>query len=172
MESFLNDLWTFYFHDPFDSNWNLESYRKIVDISTIETFWSLQKQIHDKVNCGMFFCMREHIFPCWDDPLNINGVCASIKVLKQHVPQYWEHLMIRLLGETLIKEPFRQTHWNKINGISISAKKSFCIIKIWLADHDIENTSYFNLPNMNHYGNIIFKSNNECLQINHSKMEQ
>lgn len=169
---FFNDLWTFYFHDPFDSDWNLPSYQKITDLSSIDCLWSLQKQIGTKINCGMFFCMREHIFPCWDDPSNINGSCMSIKVLKQNVPDFWEFLMIHMLGETLIKEEFREEYWNKVNGISVSSKKSFCIIKLWLADHDITTTDFFNLPDTGFYGSIIFKSNNESLQINHSKKEQ
>lgn len=172
MDQYLNDIWTFYFHDPFDSNWNMQSYQKISDISTIEDFWKIQHQIKDRVKCGMFFCMREYIFPCWDDPMNINGSCISIKVLKENVPQYWEQLMIHLLGETIIKQEQRATYWKKINGISISAKKSFCIIKIWLCDNEIKDTTFLNIPTDGIYGEILFKSNNESLQTNHSKLEQ
>jgi hypothetical protein len=150
----------------------MESYIKITDVSSIDDFWTLHNQVNSKINCGMFFCMREHIFPCWDDPSNINGSCISIKVLKENVPKFWEMLMIRILGETLIVSEHRETHWNKVNGISISSKKSFCIIKIWLSDTEITNISFLDIPMDDVYGDVLFKSNNESLQINHSKMAQ
>eukprot|EP00955_Chlamydomonas_euryale_P086436 364213-Chlamydomonas_euryale.AAC.12 len=34
-EIFLNDLWSLYFHDPFDSNWTVTGYVKIGDIASV-----------------------------------------------------------------------------------------------------------------------------------------
>jgi hypothetical protein len=169
---YLNDLWSFYFHNPFDTDWTIQSYKKVIDITTVQEFWSLHNQLDDKVNKGMFFCMREHIFPCWDDPLNINGNCLSVKVLKQNAPKYWEELMMSLLGETLLKSEYRDEHWSSVNGISISPKKSFCIIKVWLSNADISSRTYFNLPIEGQYGEIIFKLNNESIQSTHLKTGQ
>ena len=36
---YLNDLWTFYFHDPSKNDWKLDSYMRLIDINSIEQFW-------------------------------------------------------------------------------------------------------------------------------------
>jgi hypothetical protein len=169
---YLNDLWTLYFHDPFDNDWTNKSYIKLSDISEVEEFWEIHNQIKDNVNRGMFFCMREHIFPCWDDPLNINGTCMSVKVLKENSVKYWEELIISILGETFVKEEYRKDSWNVVNGLSISPKKSFCIIKVWLSSMDLNEPKYFNFPANGQYGEIIAKTNNESIQSTQIKKVQ
>ena len=53
------------FHDPNSFNWNVESYIDIHDLKTIEDFWIVNNLIHEKVHLGMFFLMRNNIFPLW-----------------------------------------------------------------------------------------------------------
>ncbi len=72
--------------------------------------------------------MRDEIRPIWEDNNNINGGCWSFKVVKKDIYQSWIDLSISLIGETLSSLPLL------INGISISPKKGFCIIKIWNKD--------------------------------------
>ena len=158
-DGLLNDLWSFYFHDPFNTDWNMSSYIKVMDIGTVDEFWQVYETFASKFQMGMFFLMREHIFPCWDDPLNSTGGCLSIKVLKQDVPSFWKEMCMRLLGETfLVKE--KASHFDNVNGISVSPKKNFCIIKIWLRTHEFANKVFFQLPNGN-YGDILYKPNIE-----------
>ena len=76
----LNDIWSIYFHDPNDKDWTMKSYHHMSMLSTVDDFWVVQKAMQDKVADGMFFIMREYIFPCWDDPENKEGGCFSIKV--------------------------------------------------------------------------------------------
>jgi len=45
-----------------------------------------------------------------------------------------------LVGEALINEKMR----TKINGITISPKKHFCVIKIWMKDCTIQNPEVVN----------------------------
>lgn len=103
--------------------------------------------------------MREHIFPCWDDPYNINGGCLSIKVLKENMKVFWEDICVKLLGETILVDDAKE-HWSKICGVSTSPKKHFCIIKIWLSDDTLADKSFFNLLPI-YYGDLIYKSNRE-----------
>jgi hypothetical protein len=81
----------------------------------------------------MFFLMREHIFPAWDDPCNISGGCVCLKIPKSIVETFWHAVCANLLGETLVKEAYRDTDCI-VNGVSISPKNFFCIIKIWLSN--------------------------------------
>lgn len=167
---YLNDVWTMYFHDPNDTNWANESYLNIGNMSTVDDFWNHAKYFKDHIHKGMFFLMREHIFPYWDDPENIQGGCFSIKVLKDDMGVYWEDICIKMLGEQLLNE---KHPWSIVNGISTSPKKHFCIVKIWMKDLSLAEEDakvIFNLlPNF--HGDILFKSNrenisNDTLKVN------
>lgn len=167
-DMFLNDIWNIYFHDPFDMNdWTNTSYTRVATIGSIKEFWSNMYHLKKNVQKGIFFLMREDVFPCWDDPNNIKGGCISIKILKEHVPDFWETLCIRMLGETLLKEDSRQ-HWHSVNGISTSPKKHFCIIKIWLRDDMLASKEHFNIPS-NYYGDILYKSNMDNIHNDNEK---
>jgi hypothetical protein len=161
IETFLNDVWTFYFHDPYSNDWTNESYKLLGTISTVEEFWQHYSLVKDNVSKGIFFIMRDYVFPSWDDPANLDGGCLSIKVLKENVPSFFEDIAIKLLGESLLKND--KSHWNKINGISTSPKKHFCIIKIWVKSDLMCNKDLYDiLPN--YYGDIIYKSNRDNIQ--------
>jgi hypothetical protein len=148
---FVNDLWSVYFHNPSDDNWNFDGYIKIIDIASVFEFWSLQKQFNTFVEKGMFFIMREHIFPCWDDVHNKDGGCLSVKVLKNNMTVYWGELSMAVLGE------FLGAH---VNGISTSPKKSFCIVKIWLDKDASCNPASYKIP-LGYYGEVLYKANSE-----------
>jgi len=127
----LNDKWNLYYHLPHDKNWDLSGYTVIMSsIDTVEKVVSLNEAIHENIlkNC-MLFVMREGITPMWEDPKNRNGGCFSYKVVNKNIPEVWKSLFYLLCGETLSIENEVSQH---INGITISPKKNFCIIKIWL----------------------------------------
>ena len=157
-DDYLNDIWAVYFHDPYDINWNTNSYINIGTINSISDFWNHTACLKDHLHQGMFFIMREYVFPMWDDKENINGGCLSIKVLKENIDTYWQDLSMKLLGETLLK-PAHRHKWDFVNGISTSPKKHFCIIKIWLKDDSLTNKDLFDL--LPSYGDVIYKSNRE-----------
>jgi hypothetical protein len=115
--------------------------------------------------------MREYVFPMWDAEENLNGGCLSMKILKENMPVVWEELSIKLLGETLLKEEYR-SKWNLVNGISTSPKKHFCIVKIWLKDDSLNTKDFFDLS-LNHYGEMLYKSNIDNINgdINIKKIE-
>jgi translation initiation factor 4E len=79
------------------------------------------------VKC-MLFLMKENIMPMWEDVHNKNGGCFSYK-LTSRITEYWRDVSFSITGKTLTKmEDFN----NDITGISISPKKNFCILKIWM----------------------------------------
>lgn len=166
-ETYLNDVWCLYFHDPYDPNWTNESYKMLGTLSTAEEFWQHHVCYKNDVSKGMFFIMRDYAFPCWDDPANIEGGCLSIKVLKEYVADFWEDISIKMLGESLLKEEHRDK-WNVINGVSTSPKKHFCIIKIWVKDDSVDSKDFFDLM-PSYYGEILFKMNKENIQNDQTK---
>ena len=62
--------------------------------------------------------------------------CFSYKISNKNVASVWKNLSYTLVGETLTEE---KTIRANINGITISPKKNFCIIKIWLATCEYQN---------------------------------
>ena len=156
-EMWFNDVWSLYFHDPTDDNWNKDGYTNMGTLSNVKEFWTIFNIIRDNIHKGMFFMMREHIFPVWNDEENKKGGFMSIKILKERAAGFCDELLVNLLNESLLKEEHR-SKWNFVNGISISPKRHFCIIKIWLKNTEIQDPDIFNISD-GYYGNIIFKTN-------------
>ena len=158
-EQLLNDTWKIYFHDPSSNDWEKTSYVELGEISTIYEFWNLYEVLKPQLHKGMFFVMREHIFPKWDDECNKQGSFASIKILKNALGKFGEEIIIRLLGETLINYKIHDTvNWDVINGISFSPKKHFCIVKIWMKNSKLNKKEAFNISNV-YNGELLFKRN-------------
>ena len=120
-------LW---YHSINDNSWDKKSYKNIYSINNFYDYnivRDLFKQNH--YQNGMFFIMKEDIFPNWEDPLNRMGGCLSFKVPSVNIVNYWNDLVLNFLTDKILK-----TSNENINGISISPKKEFNIIKIWFND--------------------------------------
>jgi hypothetical protein len=161
-ETYLNDVWSVYFHDPYSNDWTTESYKMLGTVSTVEEFWQHYNISKENINKAIFFFMRDYVFPSWDDPSNLNGGCISIKVLKEHVADFFEDICLKLLGEILLKPEYR-SKWNLINGVSTSPKKHFCIIKLWVKNDILSDKDMFDFIS-GFYGDILYKSNRENIQ--------
>ncbi len=135
----LNDEWVFWAHLPHDTDWSLNSYKNIFNVKTIEETIAISEAFTSRlVNNCMLFVMRKGITPLWEDPKNRKGGCFSYKVNNKNVYECWKKLTYSLVGESLSTNNKLQ---ESINGITISPKKNFCIIKIWLNNCDFQNAS-------------------------------
>ena len=134
-----NNNWTLYSHLPHDTDWSLKSYQNITKIDCVEQLIAIFDVIPDKMikNC-MLFIMKDNITPLWEDENNRNGGCFSYKISNNDVPKVWKNLSYLLIGETLSKINAN------ITGLTISPKKNFCIIKIWLGDCNHQNPNDIN----------------------------
>jgi hypothetical protein len=116
-------LWS---HDISERNWSIDSYKKICTIETVSEFWRL---FNNFIKLGMkfmhFFLMKDGINPTWEDPCNRNGGVCSFKVETTNAPIMWEDLNIKMVLEILSKNK------GDINGLSISPKNTWTIVKIW-----------------------------------------
>ncbi len=165
--AFLNDTWSFFFHDPNDTCWSHDSYVRIADVGAVEEFWTVFDHVAPHAHEGIWFCFREHVFPCWDDPLNIKGGCLSIKVPKTEARALFEELCVRMLGESLATS---EEHSALVNGVSISPKRSFCIIKIWVASPEAGDIKLFDLGGVAVDGDVFYKCNNESIAHNNIRI--
>ena len=150
----LNDVWCLWAHLPHDVDWTLASYRNIYTFNCVEEVSELTKYLPEKCikNC-MLFIMRKNINPIWEDDNNKDGGCFSYKILNKNVKEVWKNLTFALVGETLIDGELSSI----INGITISPKKNFCIIKIWLKNCEHQNPDILNQNLCIDYGACLFK---------------
>ena len=133
----LYDKWTLWAHLPHDTNWTFDSYIRILSFNSVHAIIMLLESIPDEMitNC-MLFIMRDGIKPMWEDPKNRKGGCFSYKINNKNVSSIWKNLSYSLVGESLTENTNVRPC---INGITISPKKNFCIVKIWLTNCNYQN---------------------------------
>lgn len=122
----IHNNWDVWYHRTDDEQWTMDSYQKIAVIRCWEDFWSVYQAVPTWLN-GMFFLMRENIFPKWEDEQNIRGGYWSFKVSKTVGNETWTQLSAHCIGECATAHLHDMYY---INGITISPKISNCIIKI------------------------------------------
>jgi hypothetical protein len=127
----LAQKWTLWAHLPHDVDWSIKSYKRILDFDNVETAISLTETLPATLvkNC-MLFLMRDGVMPTWEHSRNCEGGSFSYKVSNKLVPSTWRNLTYTLVGETLA---LNESVMTSINGITISPKKNFCVVKIWTA---------------------------------------
>jgi hypothetical protein len=133
----LESEWTFWAHLPHDTDWSTNSYKEVFNMTSVEETISLLESIPNVLveNC-MLFVMKKGIIPVWEDPNNRNGGCFSYKINNKHVHQIWKELTYSLVGSSISNH---SDFVDSVTGITISPKKSFCIIKIWMSNCDYQD---------------------------------
>ena len=151
----LCDKWVLWAHLPHDTDWSLKSYIQLMSLSSMEEVIALYNSIPPAMvkNC-MLFLMRQNIKPMWEDPNNKAGGCFSFKVTNKSVPEVWKHVSYLLTGESLSTDEAFQ---DNITGITISPKKSFCILKIWMKSLDFQNPRVISEVKGLQVGGCLFK---------------
>tara|TARA_B110000902_G_C14113830_1_gene515413 strand:- start:277 stop:771 length:495 start_codon:yes stop_codon:yes gene_type:complete len=136
----LNTKWILWFHSINDTQWNKKSYKNLFEINNLYDLKSVNDTITKlHLQNGMFFIMRDDIFPTWEDPDNRNGCCISFKIPGNVLYDEWNFIINRILTEDILKD---KDFYEQINGISISPKKEFNICKLWLRDHNENYTDF------------------------------
>ena len=154
---YLQNKWTLWAHLSNDTEWSLNSYKNITTFDSVESILILYENLPENIiKYCMLFIMKKGITPVWEDPENRNGGCFSYKISNKIVAQIWKNLSYSLMGETISDN---DSFNNNINGITISPKRNFCIVKIWISNCD--NTD----PNI--IKNIDGLISNECFFKKH-----
>ena len=173
----LNTSWIIWYHNPNDKNWDIDSYKSILELNTIEDFLVLVNswdKCLPKVTQGMYFLMRKFkkndiIYPRWEDKYNKDGGYWSFKVSDKDSEKTWVALCKILIGEVICV-----SNQMNINGISISPKKNFCIIKIWNndsleCDTDLLGSELRSFLDINE---VKYSSHNKNIKRDHEKIEK
>tara|TARA_B110000211_G_C14058913_1_gene544645 strand:+ start:1311 stop:1907 length:597 start_codon:yes stop_codon:yes gene_type:complete len=173
----LNTSWIIWYHNSNDKNWGNDSYKSILEVNTIEDFLVLVNswdKCLPKVTQGMYFFMRKFkendiIYPTWEDKYNKDGGYWSFKVSDKHSEQTWVNLCKILIGEVIcVSDPMN------INGISISPKKNFCIIKIWNNNSEQCDTALLgsDLRSFLNIEEVKYSSHNKNIKRDKDKIEK
>ena len=152
----LKNNWSLWYHSIKDNNWDKKSYKKLLIFRNFFDYRLIVDSFEQNYyQNGMFFVMKDDIFPNWEDPKNRLGGCLSFKISSENIIDSWNYLLLNILNSSFLKE-----NNEMINGISIAPKKEFNIIKIWLkekkynySDDFLEN-KYFKLENSLYKDNI------------------
>ena len=126
-DAFPSGSWTLYFHDPEDSTWSPDSYKKIGTFSAFAPLWGTLKRIEgDRFISGMYFLMKDPYLPLWEHRSNIHGGSYCVKVTEAAAEETFQrYVAAAVLGRVSLDPK------NEIIGVTISPKKGFHIMKLW-----------------------------------------
>ncbi len=155
----LSDKWALYAHLPHDKNWDLSSYIKMRDIVTSIDIIKTHNTMPDFLFTGcMLFLMKNNIKPRWEDPNNKNGGCFSFKIQNNNVITVWKRLTYYVISNEISQN---EEFCKNVTGITISPKKNFCIIKIWMRTaKDQDPSNIVNVEGLNKRGCLFKKHTN------------
>lgn len=154
----LNNNWSFYLHLHDNYDWSINSYIKIINFESLKNAILLNDEInYDLIKKSMMFLMKSDILPIWECDENNKGGSFSFKVPNKDIESVWKNIYINLICKTITKNI---DYYDKINGVSLSPKKKFCILKIWMSDCELTNANIFiKIENLN-IETCLFKKHN------------
>ena len=99
-------------------------------MKTWQQFWTVMEALKtDSFSDGMFFLMRDPSPPLWESHHHIRGGCYSFRCQKKDAADIYLNYSIASMLGGLSTDPA-----NLMNGISISPKRGFNIVKVWNTD--------------------------------------
>ena len=143
MKYILKNNWNLWYHSLKDNNWDKKSYSKLITIRNLFDYKLIEEEFkQNHYQNGMFFLMKEGVFPNWEDPMNRLGGCLSFKIPSKELIDSWNLLFQSCICEMILKE-----NNEEINGISIAPKKEFNIVKIWIKNDSFDYKNKLNKLN-------------------------
>ena len=151
----LKNKWVLWYHSLKNKSWDNKSYIKVIEIKSLLDYKLLEDIMKiNHLQNGMFFLMKNDIFPTWEDPKNRMGGCISFKY-DNNILNEWLKILLLCITDNL-------SDFNKeINGLSMAPKKEFNILKIWFRDYDENYSEYIKeyTPYFNHSRALLKKHN-------------
>ena len=160
----LSDKWVLWAHLPHNTDWSLRSYTNICELDTVEKVISLNRTLPEQ--------LYEKLYVIFNEEGYIANVGRSkkfkrwvlfilkflIKILRMCVEKHFLYANRKTLSKN-------KKLVESINGITISPKKSFCILKIWMENITFQNVHELNpIPELAFNG-CIFKNINQTFKL-------
>lgn len=122
----LKNKWILWAHDINNNDWSTTSYKRLHEIKTYSDFWKLFNNFGKLgIRYSHYFLMKDGIKPIWEDEQNRDGGILSVRIEMDSALSLLEDLGTRMVIEEITDEQ------NDINGISISPKHNWALIKLW-----------------------------------------
>ena len=133
----LSNEWTLWSHLPHESDWSINGYKVISKFHTVGTTVGVCKLIPPiLIQTSMLYLMKNNIKPIWEDSHNRRGGSFSYQIPSNVVVELWRRLCYALAGNTLSSN---EACMATITGITVSPKRKFCIIKIWMSGREFQD---------------------------------
>ena len=163
----LNNNWTCWIHYQNDNIWTLDRYQNITTLTNLkDAILFIENLDENIIKKTMLFFMKDSILPLWESEDSINGGCFSYKISNINIVNIFKILLYKIMGNTLSND---EKTLNNINGISISPKKNFCIIKIWMRNKNIiESYDYISNKDPFYIHNIFNIEEQLCVFKEHN----
>jgi hypothetical protein len=145
----LNYEYVLWVHSTQNNDWSLAGYKKLCTIKNVSEFWRLFNNIQ-KLNFknNNFFLMKSGVNPIWEDEHNRGGGICSLRIEMDHALKVYELLCIFLMCDKLVNDI------DDINGISITPKNNWAILKIWNKNKHNKIDKLLNKSIMEKYKNV------------------
>lgn len=132
MTDLAHSKYTLWYHSPSDTNFELSSFKKVCEITSLTEFAAINRALLDNdssLTGDLYYLMKDDIMPVWHNDEHINGGCISWKINSADSVKCWTNLLFLFVaGE------FAELEKYGITGISINPKKHCNILKIWFRD--------------------------------------
>lgn len=154
----LLDDYVLWVHDLNNKNWTINSYEKKYEFNNVETFCGFVNNFYRLGYKHMhFFLMKKGVDPIWEHEENRNGGVCSIKIDIDQCGDIFTDLICRMVTNSLSSVS------DDINGVSISPKNNWAIIKIWNKSKDniLTETLTPEVLEKYHHLSLRYKANNE-----------
>lgn len=142
-----------------DQDWSIKSFDDdFFTIDSVSSFLQFFNNFHKfDLNIYNFFIMRHSddgtfIEPTWEHKLNRNGCTCSLRIDVSHGIELLQQLCILMVNECLIPD------MSLVNGISISKKTNWVLIKIWIKDKNVDISKMLPYAIINSYPSLCVKS--------------
>jgi len=119
-------LW---FHSQVNPDWSPSSYERVFETGDAEELGSLLRATAPIVPSGVFFAMKAESFPAWEHPSHQGGGCMSYTIPCGEAGDFFAHTVASALSPGWILPE------EAVNGVSVSPKKGYCVVRIWLRCH-------------------------------------
>ena len=121
--------WTLYFHSPAEKKWSIDTFHNLGTAKTWDDFCKLiNAQEDSKWARGMYFWMKGNVPPLWENFQNIKGGSYSICIGESDSIDIFHRYTAACMLCCVTQSD------DIVQGITISPKKGFHVIKIWNKD--------------------------------------
>lgn len=132
MADLAHNRYTLWFHSPCDTNFELDSFKKVCEITSLDTFNAINRALLDNdssLTNDLYYLMKDDVMPVWHNKEHIDGGCISWKIDSADSIKCWKNLLF-----LFVSGEFSELEQYGITGISINPKKGCNILKIWFRD--------------------------------------